>query len=193
MLPMLVTLVVSFLLEERPLLSLKIISLEIQRKKRVLDAHHTVETETILVEGKRVSLNRVDGLIAVSRAIGDGDFKDGDGAPETQAITCVPDVLEREVKAADQFVVLACDGLWDVMDNQEVVDFISHRLSPSSKVSKSSKSTTSTSSSTSTTLSDEVLNNIAEQLVNYAVTDKKSPDNVSAVIVALPKKTNSKK
>jgi len=139
-------------------------------KKRIKEAEHTVETETILQDGKRYQLSRVDGQIAVSRAIGDGDFKDGDGPPETQAITCVPDVYERDVKPNDQFLVLACDGLWDVMENQEVVDFINKLLSKAK------------------TVTDELLNQISEQLTTHAVNNKGSPDNVTVVIVVLPKK-----
>jgi len=139
-------------------------------KKRIKEADHTVEIETVLQDGKRFQLARVDGQIAVSRAIGDGDFKDGDGPPESQAITCVPDVFEREVKPNDQFLVLACDGLWDVMENQEVVDFINKLLSKAK------------------TVTDELLSQICEQLTTHAVNNKGSPDNVTAVIVALPKK-----
>jgi len=139
-------------------------------KKRIKEAEHTVETETILQDGKRYQLSRVDGQIAVSRAIGDGDFKDGDGPPESQAITCVPDVFERDVKPNDQFLVLACDGLWDVMENQEVVDYINKLLSKAK------------------TVTDEFLNQICEQLTTHAVNNKGSPDNVTAVIVVLPKK-----
>ena len=29
---------------------------------------------------------------------------------------------------ADEFVVLACDGIWDVMSNEEVIEFISSRM-----------------------------------------------------------------
>jgi len=139
-------------------------------KKRIKEAEHTVEIETVLIDGKRHQLSRVDGQIAVSRAIGDGDFKDGDGPPESQAITCVPDVYERDIKPADQFLVLACDGLWDVMENQEVVDFISKLLSKTK------------------TVNDDAISQIADQLVTHAINNKNSPDNVTAVIVTLPKK-----
>jgi len=139
--------------------------------KRIKAAEHTVETENVLVEGKRIQIHRIDGQIAVSRSIGDGDFKDNDELPpEKQAISCVPDIVEREVKPNDQFLVLACDGLWDVMENQEVVDFVSKRISKTSN------------------LNDGSLSQIAEDLMKFAITDKKSSDNVSGIIVQLPKK-----
>jgi protein phosphatase 2C family protein 2/3 len=138
-------------------------------KKRILAASHTVEREQVLVRGKRLPLDRVDGQVAVSRAIGDGDYKDLPDAPaENQAITCVPDVKEREITPKDEFLVLACDGLWDVMKNQDVVDYVYKLLYKESKEP----------------VSDGRLITIAQQLVNYAIKEKESPDNVTAVIVA---------
>jgi len=144
-------------------------------QKRIKAADHTVEVENALVEGKRLQIHRIDGQIAVSRSIGDGDYKDSESLPqEKQAITCVPDIVEREVKTNDEFLVLACDGLWDVMDNQDVVDFVKKKLAKTKEVN------------------DAALNTIADELVKYAVNDKKSPDNVTAVIVQLPKPPKKK-
>ncbi|CAL6053919.1 Protein_phosphatase 2C [Hexamita inflata] len=56
--------------------------------------------------------SRVAGMLAVSRAIGDAPFK-GCGVIATPEVFCVQQV---EV----DYVVLACDGLWDVMTNEEV-------------------------------------------------------------------------
>lgn len=28
----------------------------------------------------------------------------------------------------DQFLVLACDGVWDVMSNEDICNFITHRM-----------------------------------------------------------------
>ena len=39
-----------------------------------------------------------------------------------------PDVIIREVTTDVEFILLACDGIWDVMSNQEVVDFVRDRL-----------------------------------------------------------------
>lgn len=66
------------------------------------------------MKGERIHTWRIDGITAVSRAIGDMDFKDCyDKPPEEQAITCVPDIKEEDLAPGD-FIILACDGLWDV-------------------------------------------------------------------------------
>ena len=33
--------------------------------------------------------------------------------------------MQVELRSEDRFFVLACDGVWDVMSNQEVVQFVS--------------------------------------------------------------------
>ena len=35
-----------------------------------------------------------------------------------------PEIHEFTLTNRDNYIVLACDGLWDVMSNQEVVNFI---------------------------------------------------------------------
>ncbi len=54
--------------------------------------------------------------LAVSRAIGDSDFK-GSG------VISDPDIYESSFDK-DDVLILACDGLWDVMLNEEVADFV---------------------------------------------------------------------
>ena len=36
-------------------------------------------------------------------------------------------IKPRDEKA-DQFLVLACDGVWDVMSNEDICNFITHRM-----------------------------------------------------------------
>ena len=63
-------------------------------------------------------MDRVDGELALSRAIGDHQFKDKPHlAPENQAVTADPDVTVRVRNAADDFVFVACDGIWDCVSN----------------------------------------------------------------------------
>ena len=60
-------------------------------------------------------MDRVDGELALSRAIGDHQFKDKRHLRlENQAVTANPDVSVRKRNSAtDNFVFVACDGIWD--------------------------------------------------------------------------------
>jgi len=121
--------------------------------------------------GGCVSMKRVDGDLAVSRAFGDfqrcawdgnlesrwewpvmgtllmarareppdsclplitlgtAQYKDASGLPpEEQKVTSLPDVTIQQRRPGDEFVLLACDGIWDVMTNQEGVSFIREML-----------------------------------------------------------------
>jgi len=43
-------------------------------------------------------------------------------------VAAYPDVQERRLTADVEFIVLACDGIWDVLTNQEVIDFVRARI-----------------------------------------------------------------
>ena len=87
--------------------------------------------------GGTVMMQRVNGSLAVSRALGDFDYKRRDelGATE-QLVSPEPDmeVLERDEK--DQFLLLACDGIYDVMTNEEVVQYVLSQLELENDLSK---------------------------------------------------------
>lgn len=75
-------------------------------------------------EGRRIANagglilnNRVNGVLAVTRALGDAYMKDlVTGHPYTTETVIQPD--------QDEFIILACDGLWDVCSDQEAVDLV---------------------------------------------------------------------
>eukprot|EP00798_Chlamydomonas_sp_ICE-L_P030876 gene30876-35920_t len=72
---------------------------------------------------------RVNGNLNLSRAIGDLKYKGNTELPmKDQIITAEPDILKIELLPEDRFFVLACDGIWDVMSNQDCVDFVFARL-----------------------------------------------------------------
>jgi len=72
---------------------------------------------------------RVNGNLNLSRAIGDLEYKKSkDLPPEKQIICSTPDFLVKELTPEDEFIILACDGIWDVMSNQDACDFVRPRL-----------------------------------------------------------------
>jgi len=88
------------------------------------------ERERIQNAGGTVMIQRVNGSLAVSRALGDYEYKQVEGkGPCEQLVSPEPEVsiLERDHEG-DQFIVLACDGIWDVMSNEELADFIHSRM-----------------------------------------------------------------
>lgn len=83
------------------------------------------EHSRILHAGGFVEFDRVNGNLALSRAIGDFEFKQNSGLPaEKQIVTADPDVIEHTCTGEEEFLVLACDGIWDCLTNQQVVDII---------------------------------------------------------------------
>jgi len=79
--------------------------------------------------GGWVEYNRVNGNLALSRALGDFVFKRNTSKPaEEQMVIALPDVEQRTVTEEWEFVILACDGVWDVITNSEAVRFVRYRL-----------------------------------------------------------------
>lgn len=71
---------------------------------------------------------RVDGALAVSRAIGDFHFKPVSMEPARCKVSALPEVQMVPGCAAGDWLFLGCDGVFDVMENEEVRDFIEARL-----------------------------------------------------------------
>jgi serine/threonine protein phosphatase PrpC len=64
-------------------------------------------------------------MMAVSRAFGDFEYKSNPGLTlEQQAVTAIPEVTVQTRSSRDWYLILACDGIWDVMTNSEVGDFV---------------------------------------------------------------------
>lgn len=78
------------------------------------------EKQRIEKAGGCVTMKRVDGELAVSRALGDFQYKSIDLLPQNCKVTANPDITTFVREDGDQFVVLACDGIWDVLQNEEV-------------------------------------------------------------------------
>ncbi|CAL4907628.1 unnamed protein product [Urochloa decumbens] len=55
--------------------------------------------------------------LAMSRAFGDYSVKD-------YGVISAPEVTQRRITSRDQFVILATDGVWDVLSNEEAVQIV---------------------------------------------------------------------
>ncbi|XP_046964798.1 probable protein phosphatase 2C 11 isoform X2 [Vanessa cardui] len=91
----------------------------------------TPELDRITKAGGKVSNDgRINGGLNLSRAIGDHSYKQNkDLDAKEQMITALPDVKTLTIESTkDQFMVLACDGIWNYMSSQDVCNFILPRL-----------------------------------------------------------------
>ena len=87
------------------------------------------EAKRINAAGGWVEFNRVNGNLALSRALGDFVFKRNEKkGPEEQIVTAQPDIQSRDVTDDLEFIVIACDGIWDVLSNEEVIEFVRKRI-----------------------------------------------------------------
>ncbi|GAA5896278.1 hypothetical protein JCM5296_002934 [Sporobolomyces johnsonii] len=83
------------------------------------------ETSRIVAAGGFVEFGRVNGNLALSRALGDFEFKQNSNLDaEQQIVTADPDITVHEATADDEFIVIACDGIWDVLTSQQVIDYV---------------------------------------------------------------------
>lgn len=121
------------------------------------------EKQRIEKAGGTVSWNRVDGDLAVSRAFGDFRYKNVDLPQEEQKVSPEPEILFQPRSDQNEFVVLACDGVWDVMSNEEVTEEVRKMLAEGEE--------------------RPVL--MAEELVDISL-EKQSKDNISCLVALLP-------
>lgn len=122
------------------------------------------ELERIQDAGGSVMLQRVNGSLAVSRALGDFEYKNVDGkGPTEQLVSPEPEFYKKKRDhASDEFLVLACDGVWDVMTNEDICSFVSARMSVTDN-----------------------LEQIANEVIDTCL-HKGSRDNMSIIIIAFP-------
>lgn len=181
------------------------------------------ESRRIAKCGGFVQFGRVCGILAVSRALGDFEFKfqpsstadeeglvtdfpfgaqrggsDGVAAagtssqPSSQAnrrfisnrdlmVSNVADVRQLNLTDASAFLLLACDGLWDVLSNEEATEFVRDFLSYTPDVCDP-RILSGDKPRPAPEVIRRVLNNCCQKLTEFAV-DRGSMDNVSAMVL----------
>ncbi|KAL7099563.1 hypothetical protein ACP275_09G092100 [Erythranthe tilingii] len=94
------------------------------------------EKRRILEAGGYVQHGRVNGSLNLSRAIGDMEMKQNKSLPaEQQIVTADPDIVTVELSEDDDFLIIACDGIWDCMTSERAVDFVKDQLKTEKKLS----------------------------------------------------------
>lgn len=78
-------------------------------------------------------VRRVNGLLAISRAFGDTQFKpEKDDSNSTRSpdglVISTPEVFCEVITPMTEFAVMATDGLWDVMSPQMAVAYVRNML-----------------------------------------------------------------
>lgn len=116
-------------------------------KKRIKDAGGSV----LKISGTW----RVQKTLAVSRALGDKHLH--------PYVISDPEITITELNDEHEFLILACDGIWDVVNNQEAINHVKDVLE------KNQGDCTQA----------------ARSLADYALNIKRSTDNISAIVVNL--------
>ena len=62
----------------------------------------------------------VQSMLAVSRALGDKYLH--------PYVIPTPEIQHKTLESDDEFLILGCDGVWDVLSNQQAVDFVRAEL-----------------------------------------------------------------
>ncbi len=81
------------------------------------------EKKRIETMGGKIKFDGVDwriGDLSLSRAFGDLD--------NTPYVTHTPEIFKYRLNKKDKFLIFACDGLWDVVNNTEAVNYVKFLL-----------------------------------------------------------------
>ncbi|GME83178.1 unnamed protein product [Ambrosiozyma monospora] len=81
-----------------------------------------LEQQRVRLSGGLMLKNRVNGVLAVTRSLGDSYMKN--------LVIGSPYTTSTELQEDDEFLIIACDGLWDVVTDQEAVDRVKDVTDP---------------------------------------------------------------
>ena len=117
-----------------------------------------ITTEDKCTNKKEIKRGRLGGILAVSRGLGDFDLK-------SKGLICEPHIIKRLIDHNLNYCVLASDGVWDVLNPDEVA-----------KIAEKNKK----------------IDNLARIIVETAI-DRGSEDNISCIVVELNKRLHLNK
>lgn len=118
------------------------------------------EKERIQKAGGFVENGRINKSLAVSRALGDYEMKNNaEVAQDEQLVSPKPDVTCIDREGDESYILIACDGIYDVAKNEQIVELVKLRLKMNTD-----------------------LGGMTHDLVNFCLS-KASKDNMSAIML----------
>ncbi|CAL52313.1 Protein phosphatase 2C [Ostreococcus tauri] len=123
----------------------KPIELSVDHRPTTLTTSGRGEIKRVVEAGGWVSQSRVCGVLAVTRALGDYEFKGGrfellaelqdmddrqaaTATMQTPPVISIPHCVTLARSSEDEFLILATDGLWDTMNGAQAVTFVRTEL-----------------------------------------------------------------
>lgn len=125
------------------------------------------ERQRIQENGGFVAFGRLCGRLAVSRSFGDFSFKANSDTNIGNLMESCPDIKEVYINPQeDEFLLLACDGMFEAFTPQAVVTLIREKLARMQST-------------------EQDPSRVIREVVNEAVYSRRTRDNVSAILVTL--------
>lgn len=87
---------------------------------------HALERKRVAELGGFIDDGYLNGVLSVTRALGDWDLKLSRGSPSP--LIAEPDVRQIVLTEDDEFLIIACDGIWDVMSSQQAISLVRRGL-----------------------------------------------------------------
>ena len=127
-------------------------------------------TKKIYQNGKRMKYpyRVLPGKLSVSRAFGDIEMKDSKYGGKKGVVIAEPDIREFELNENYNFMVIGCDGIFDVLSNYEILECIRIVLMIDKDEAKNI---------------NELCKDFADMIIKSAL-EKESFDNVSCIVIA---------
>jgi protein phosphatase 1G len=94
--------------------------------------HQTIieeEKNRVLKSGANIIGYRINGMLNLTRAIGDLRFKSNNNLKRhEQSVISLPEITKIEDTEGIDFIILGCDGVWDCVKRQLVCDFVDSQI-----------------------------------------------------------------
>jgi protein phosphatase 1G len=135
------------------------------------------EFNRIKKAGGRIIEGRVNGLLNLSRSIGDFQFKNRkDLKQEEQIVTCNPDILFENRSKNDDFVIMGCDGIWECISNTGISEYIYDKENNINNVNKNKELNL-----------EKILEDLFERNIAKSDEEENGCDNMTAILIQFKK------